>query len=293
MAAGASLCFVPAAAKACGTCAIGDPTLTALGNEQPLPHRLRPSLEYRNERVEVGTPEVNRLRIVDRRLNLALAYAPTAWLMLSLTVPWVWRQTREVNLQERRTSSVGDLLVQARWVVFRDRWLAPSHLLSVISGIRLPTAKLLRDGQGRLLPLEVQSGSGGFAGDLGLSYGWYGAPWSVYASSLVRLPTVGADSTRASRSWLSTALLQVQPWRFFSLRSGMNTRWDGRNVETNRPGPDSGGFIAFAHAGLLLSPLPSWLLVGSVDLPVAQKLRGFQREYPVYSLSVAYDWSGA
>lgn len=72
-------------ARACSTCTVGDPTLTVMGAEQPTAGRLRfsSSLRWRRERVEQGH------RLVERRLELGVAWSPIARVTLSVGVPIV------------------------------------------------------------------------------------------------------------------------------------------------------------------------------------------------------------
>ena len=74
-------------ASACGTCSVGDPTLTVVGFEQPKAHRIRTSaaLRYRND--SIGESDVDRLTLAEQRMELAGAYSPTDRLAIRSSSP--------------------------------------------------------------------------------------------------------------------------------------------------------------------------------------------------------------
>ncbi|AKU91302.1 hypothetical protein [Vulgatibacter incomptus] len=280
---------VPMPVKACAVCSCGDPTLTTMGAEQPFGGRLRVSLEARHRTDSIGEPGVNELALTEDRLEARLAWAPHESVFLLLTVPWLTRSIDYVNLAHRNQAGIGDLELHARVFLFQDREYAPRHLVSALTGVRLPTSPFQRDGSGRSLPLELQSGTGSFDPSLGLAYTWFDFPWSVYASARGTVPTSGFESTRASRSLGLTLAGQHQLFDSLGVRAGVDARVDGTSLEETGPSPDSGGWIAFGSVELLWSPVTDLVFFGSARLPAWNALSGHHTEGPIFGAGVAYD----
>ena len=95
---------------------------------------------------------------------------------------------------------------------------------------------------------------------------------------------------RGSRSLRSTLAAQSQVTGALALRGGVDTRYDGKSLEDGEESPDSGGFIGFALAELLVSPAEDLLLLASARVPVVNALDGEHREGPFWSLGAAYDF---
>jgi hypothetical protein len=284
----AALCW-PLRAHACATCSVGDRTLTSMGAAQPYPHRVRVSLGVRHRQDGVGTAGVDALELRELRLELAAAYSPTRWLTLSLLAPVLRRDVLYANLARSVSWDMGDLDMVARAVVFRDRAFAPRHLLSALVGLEVPTARAQRDGQGQVLPLELQPGSGSWDPSLGLSYAHFADPWSVYVSSVLSLPTRGFDDSRGGASWRTVAEFQVQPTNGFGIRMGGLVRVDAVSQENGAAEPDSGGTIAFGTMGLVASPTPDLIFQAGIAVPVWNALTGQHREGLALHLGVSLD----
>ncbi|HKO89712.1 MAG TPA: hypothetical protein VJU61_01085, partial [Polyangiaceae bacterium] len=60
--------------EACAACDSGDPTLTALGTEQPFAGRLRSALGLRYRTDAIGVPGVDEMNIRDLRADLSVAW---------------------------------------------------------------------------------------------------------------------------------------------------------------------------------------------------------------------------
>jgi hypothetical protein len=186
---------------ACGTCAVGDPTLTIVGFEQPKSQRLRTSGTVRVRNDRIGEPNIDELQLAEQRMELAGAYSPSDRWALSLMMPLVHRLVSAVNLAEADIWAPGDLEFRTRAVVWRDRKFAPRHLVSVIGGLEFPTSSIERSAEGVPLPLEFQAGTGSWDPIAGASYTMFSDPWSVYASSVAVFPTKGTADTNVGTSF--------------------------------------------------------------------------------------------
>lgn len=278
-------------AHACATCGCGDPTLTAMGSEKPFRNRLRGSLDVRHRSDDIGTPEVDQIRLRETRFDGQVAWAPNERIFLLGTVPVLQRSVRYVNGGETSTAAIGDLELRAKAFVFVDRAFAPRHLYAVTAGLKIPTAPRQRsETDGSFLPIEAQPGTGSWDPLLGISYAFFARPFSLYASVQGSAPLRGTSDFRASPSMRTTTAAQYQLVSWLAPRAGIDTRLDARAYEEGRPERDSSGFIAFVSGELLLSPTTDLLLVLAARVPVVQALAGYHREGPVLGGAVAYDF---
>lgn len=273
---------------ACATCAVGDPTLTSMGAQQPFDGRVRAAAElmYRTERI--GRTGVDRTDIREARLLSMLAYAPWRQLMLTLQVPVVARDVRLVNLAQERFAHLGDVELQARAYVYTDRALAPRHLLACVAGARLPSAPLRRSAGGQVEP-ELQTGTGSLTPVLGLTYAHFAGKWSVYAGELVYLPLAGRADFRAGAAWLGTHTLQYQVTPAWALRLGLNLRLDAPLRIAGVADPHGGGLALFAAPALLWSPATDLVIYLEANVPAVHATRGAHAEGTALTLGVALD----
>ena len=276
-------------AFACGTCSVGDPTLTVVGLEQPKANRFRASatVRYRNDRI--GEPDVDELTLSEQRMELAAAYAPTDRFTVSLMMPLVHRLVTAVNLAQADIWAPGDLEMRLRGVVWRDRKFAPRHLVSLIGGLEFPTGSVETGAQGVPLPLEFQAGTGSWDPIFGVSYSMFSDPWSMYVSSVAIFPTQGTADTRSGISARQTVLGQFQPWRFLGFQAGLEIRIDQPGTIAGIRDPNTGGYIAYGSLGLIALPHDKILLQATAALPLIQRLDGNHREGFALTAGLVYE----
>ena len=255
-------------AFACGTCSVGDPTLTVVGLEQPKANRFRASatVRYRNDRI--GEP--------DR-------------FTVSLMMPLVHRVVTAVNLAEADIWAPGDLEMRLRGVVWRDRKFAPRHLVSLIGGLEFPTSSVETDAQGVPLPLEFQAGTGSWDPIAGVSYSMFSNPWSMYVSSVAIFPTQGIADTHSGISARQTVLGQFQPWGFLGFQAGLEIRIDQPGTIAGIRDPNTGGYITYGSLGLIALPHDKILLQATAALPLIQRLDGDHREGFALTAGLVYE----
>jgi hypothetical protein len=284
------LTLAPARARACASCGCGDPTLTALGTEQPARNRLRASLEARDRLDVVGVSGVDELRLREQRLDGQLAWAPHERLFLLAALPVLRRNLTYDDGFHRQTWGIGDLELRAKLFLFQDRAFAPRHLIAVMGGAKLPTAAVDRRLNGQPLPPELQAGTGSIDAIAGASYAHFAYPWSAYASSQLLVPGTGTAGDRAARSLRTTLAGQRHLGSMLAARLALDTRLDGKGREAGLPDPNSGGFIAFAAPELLVSPVTDLSLSVWIKIAVLNRLDGRHEEPFLAGLSAAYDF---
>lgn len=276
-------------AFACGTCSVGDPTLTIVGFEQPQRNRVRTSAAVRHRNDSIGDADVDRLTLSEQRMELAAAYSPTDRVSFSLMMPVVHRLITEVNLAEASIWAPGDLDLRIRGVIWRDRAFAPRHLVSLIGGLEFPTSSIERDENGQALPLEFQAGTGSWDPITGASYSAFFDPWSVYVSSIAIFPTTGTADTRASTSFRQTMLGQYQPWHFLAFQLGAEFRFDGPGRIDGIRDPNTGGHITYGTLGIVGLPQKHLMIHATAALPLVQRLDGTHREGFAFTAGLVYE----
>ncbi len=277
-------------AYACATCGCGDPTLTALGVEKPYQNRVRASIEGRYRTDRIGAPNVDEINLHEQRIDVQGAWAPHERVFLLLTVPIMRREVSYVNLARKLTLGLGDVELRAKVFLYQDTSEMPRHLISAIGGVKFPTAPLQRDDTGKLLPIELQPGTGSVDPILGLSYAYFPRPWSAYASVQAFFPTKGTEGFRASAALRSTVAVQYQVTTWFAPRLAIDTRLDGKALEDGASSRDSSGFIGFLSPEVLVSPMTDLMLYASVRIPILQALNGYHREGAIYTVGAAVDF---
>ncbi len=285
-----ALLLVPSSsAWACATCACGDPTLMSMGTEQPFEGRLRLSSTLRGWGHTVGQDGVNALRLREARMDLAVAYAPLPWLFLSATLPLQAREVRDVSLTRERGWGIGELELTAKAFLFRDKAFSANHLFSVLGGVKLPTAPVLRGPDGELMNLDAQLGSGSVDPLAGLAYQHFRGSWSFLVSATGFLPTRGLQGFRAGASIRGTLAAQYQPSAKWALRLGFDGRLEAQADVNGEREENGGGFIGYASPDVLFSPGMDVVVAAGVRVPVINQLRGRVSPTPIAMLSVAYD----
>ncbi|UJR85317.1 transporter [Sandaracinus amylolyticus] len=277
----------PSLARACATCGCGDPTLTAVGVEQPFAGRVRLSLALTHLSYSEGRG-LARVEVFDQRAILGVAASPNEWLTLSVFAPLVWREVAHASLQHESTIGVGDPELRARFVLFRDRAFAPEHLLSAQVGARLPTPTRLHDDNGALLPLDAQTGSGSFDPMVGLAWSWFARELSMHTTALLTVPTEGTGGWRNGASVRLAWQGQWQPMNELALVIGVDARIDADPLlrgETQA----GGGAVVFASPGVMISPGGDVLLWLVARLPFVQALTGDRADGPIVELGMALD----
>ena len=281
--------FVAPQASACSTCQAGDPTLTIMGHGKPFEGRLRASLEFRYRTEDIGVPGVSSEELSEYRTSLGIAWTPHERMTLGLSVPMVGKQLALANQSEERSFFLGDIEVNARVFVWRDRHAMPRHLLGVVAGLRVPSAPELEDSAGVPLSFDAQAGNGAWVPSAGLWYGYFRHPFSLYLSSVGYFTAGGFGAFEAGDAWVNTLMAQWAPELPVALQLGFDTRAATRDVDAGVVDPDSGGFIGFLTPGIVFSPTEDLLLSVRVMIPVIDQLDGNHDEGVSVLAGVTYD----
>ncbi|KFE68998.1 hypothetical protein [Hyalangium minutum] len=284
-----ALLLLSSPARACASCACGDPTLTTMGTEQPFSGRLRVAAVTRAWGQTVGDDSLDAVTLRELRVDVSAAYAPLPWLMLSATLPLQARTLRDVSLTREQALGPGDLEVSAKLFVFRDRAFSPDHLLSVLVGSELPTSPTLRDAQGTPLSIDAQLGTGSVDPFVGLAYTTFQGAWSFVVSTTGTVSTEGRLGFRSGASLRSTLAAQFQPSTSWALRVAADTRLEGASTLLGERDTEGSGFIGYLSPEFLFSPTTDMVLQLGVRAPVLNLLSGRVRQTPIVQAAVAFD----
>ncbi len=286
---GAASLYSTSRAAACSTCSTGDPTLTVTGVEQPFEGRTRVSLQMQHRTESTGERGVDAIDISEQRFELSGAYALTEGLFLATKIPLVRRRARYVNLARDEVMSLGDVEAFAKWFVYRDRSLAPRHLVAINGGLSLPTGTIFEDDQGRPLPLEAQVGSASLDALAGVSYSWFVSPFSMFVSANVGVPMWHGSTFRTGAVGLLSWAMQYQPLDVLALRLSLDARIDQAVREQDAVDPHSGGLATVVSPEVVLSPFDDLVLRAVVQLPGYRAVRGNHSEGVSVLFGAAYD----
>jgi hypothetical protein len=274
----ATMCAAPSVARACATCACGDPTITTMGSEKPFAGRLRLSAEVRR-RAET----IDGVDVADHRLILAAAYAPWSHLVVAAELPLVWRDG-----ESTAAAGPGDATLRGKLFVLSAGRDTARHLLAVTGGVTLPTALRRADGE----PVALEPGTGAVAPELGLGYGFFAYPWSVQASASALRPIGGWDDSEPAPALRSSLAVQYQPSWALAVGLGVDARLEG-NAHAATASQESGlvrSLVPAPHDGhdhtptsgagalVMLSPTAStqvgtdFFLTATVRVPVWRDL---------------------
>jgi hypothetical protein len=165
-----------------------------------------------------------------------------------------------------------------------------SHLVWFEAGALLPTAPTLEDAAGEPLDVDLQPGRGGVVPSMGAGYSFFAAPFSLHASTRLIAPLYSRIDSRPGTTSLSSLVGQYQPLSYLGFQTGLDARYAAFDrLADGDVDRGSGGFVALASVGVLVSPYEDLLVSGLLRLPVTDSLRGGASEGPDFLLAMTYD----
>jgi hypothetical protein len=280
----------PSTANACVPCNCGDPTLVATGVEQPYRNRVRMALEERVSTHESGDM-LTRREALATISSLYVLWSPHHRITVGAMLPWVVASIRGADGTTRLASGLGDLETSARFVVARDRRFAARHIFQLIAGLKWPTGPRVADAEGFFFADDEQPGSGSYDPVVGAAWSWFtGGLASGAVQTMARIPTAGPRGYRRGAAVSTSAIVQLQPARWFALGLGGVVLWRAADTLANgAASPDTGGVVVQLLPAFLFAPASRVLIRLGAGIPIVQSFNGRQREGVEGTLSLAVD----
>jgi hypothetical protein len=287
---GVAMLLKPRVATACPTCACGNPAMTSMGAEQPFVNRIRLAATSRAWQQDEGTEGLDAVRLRELRLDLSASWSPTAWLTFAANVPLQLREQLAVNLARQTGLGWGEVDFTSRVVLHGARQLRPKALISLIAGLRVPTALTLSDQDRRQLDLDAQLGPGAVAPVLGVAWsGFFGDRWSAMASLMGEVPFEGRYAMRMGPSAVLVSLAQFQPVRWLGIRAGVDVRAELASVVKRQTEARLAGVLGSVLADVVFSLNAQTLLLAGIRYPLVDTRAGPVRTSPILVVSVVLD----
>jgi hypothetical protein len=288
--AGLAAALLQTPAHACSTCKCGDYTISLFGTEKPFESRFRAGLDILHRSETQGDPGVLARETDEQRLLLGLSYNLTEDLSVALQAPFVRKQIRDSNLARQEAEGFGDLDLLGRWTLLREGGVSGRHLAGLRFGVRLPTTEQVRDGNGDKLDIDVQPDAGATAPNLGGWYAYFRFPWFFTATATYFSFGGGHQDFSPGDAVVASVLGQYGVSQSLALQFGVDARHSQKNRFSGITDEDSGGTLAMVFSGAALRVLDELVINAGVQVPLINRLNGFQEEDPVYRLGLAYDF---
>jgi hypothetical protein len=285
--------FLARDARACSICGC-DPSSGTLGLDRPSSGDMRLALEDRYLYKESGTGDAYEGERENRAL-LRLQYAPLNLLTVQVELPfYAWKTHLDASgVIDDRAHGLGDVLIGARYELWRMGGLMPRHVLAVVGTIKTPSGANDRGTPGAI-DEHKQLGTGTWDEQIGLWYTFGAFPTVAYAGVQARVNGTNGRGFHYGNALFGT--VGARRSFFESRRLYLSLDLQGRNAGYDRLpdgslDPDSGGFITYAAASAGFAITDSFLLRGTLQVPAFQSLHGTQSEHPVAFVALAYDFT--
>jgi hypothetical protein len=228
---------------------------------------------------------------VNRNYNLFLDYASEDDWGVSAQVPYFNRYHTTVaegdeELSTSHTKSIGDVRVLARY-----RGLAPDRNVGVQLGLKLPTGRF-RSGfiegpqAGQALDRGLQPGTGTTDVLVGAyAFGTAGQDWGYFAEAMLQQPLDSRGDFRPGAGLNLTLGARYMGFEQVTPQVQLNVRSERREAGGNGDIENSGATLVYLSPGLSVSLTTTASAYAYVQVPVYQRVNGFQIE-PRYSVSI-------
>ncbi|MCA1664520.1 MAG: hypothetical protein LC659_09660 [Myxococcales bacterium] len=277
-------------ARACAVCNCGDPTLTAIGVEQPYRNRVRAGIEERYGSHSQGDGgDGEELELV--RSALFAAWTPHPRITVGLVVPWMTTWLTPSTGRASLINGLGDMELSGRVLLARDKTFGAHHLAWATAGLKMPTGPRLYDDGGVPYGDDDQPGSGSWDPFVGATYAWYsGALWSAYGSASYRYTTAGWHGYRRGQQLGWNAALQAQPWTWGGFQLFVDGNWLAQDrLATGAGAPDTGGTVMRLGPAFVFSPRVDLMVRVAASVPVVQAFIGQQHDGAQVAVSLVWD----
>jgi hypothetical protein len=266
----------------CAVCGSAERGLPANGAEAAFEGRKRATLDVRAASFVTTVAPEDGVRVLEVRAEPGASAAIAKDTMIGAGVPVLHR-----TVDSQRETILGDVELRATHTLFRTI----GRHLSLDGGMKLPTAPIEHDKQGRTLAPDLQPGCSSLVPFLGATYMWSGSLVSAWTSASLLLPvSVRENAPHPGDSTRASATLQLQPTAAFATRLGAFARYDTTGELDGAAVPRSGGAAVHVAPEIVLSPTTDLVLSFGAAFPVVQAMRAYRSTSPVLLASVGWDF---
>ena len=161
--------------------------------------------------------------------------------------------------------------------------------LGLVLAATAPTgSNQARDAAGQRLDVHLQPGTGAWSGTVGLDLARSDGRGTWDASVLDRRSATSTHGYRYGQTVLYNAGFTSTSWGGVQLLAQINGRWAQRDrLEDGAVGENTGGMVTYAVPGVRWRLGPGLGVEGALQVPVAQRLDGDQREHTTGRVSLS------
>lgn len=282
--------FFASAALACPTCTCANPALTTIGADRPFDNRIRLSSTFRAWEQRDGQAQLDAATLRELRLDLTATWSPTARWTFLVNLPLQVRERTDVSLARERGFGTGEIDVSTRVLLVGVEGLRPRHLVSLVAGVRLPTAPTMQTSTGVALDVDAQLGPGSFVPSAGLFWSSFiGDCWSTFVSLLGDVPIEGRYGLRIGPGVQALAAGQFQPWPWLGFRAGVDTRYEFPSYLRGEEQRRLSGLLLQPLLDVIIAPISRLLIVAGARVPLLDTRPGPVWNSPTFILSLVVD----
>jgi len=236
-----------------------------------------------------------QLRTISRTTLLDLGYSPNADWSVNAFVPVTDRTHGTVGEGDltssySHSSGIGDLMLLGRYQGF-----SMDRSFGLQLGVKLPTGRTgdtFSTGPlaGETVDRGLQLGTG--TTDLlvgAYKFGTFRPKWGYFVSALAQFPTGGKDGFRPGDALNLSAGARYTGFDVFTPQIQLNLRAETPETGASADTANSGSTLAYLSPGLTASINSSFQLFAFLQVPVYQRVSGYQLE-PRYLLSVGLNY---
>jgi hypothetical protein len=266
----------------CAVCGSAERALPANGAETAFDGRKRVTLDMRAAAFATTVAPADGIRVVELRAEPGAAATIAERTMIGADVPVLHR-----SVDTQKETILGDVELRVTHTLTRSI----GRHLSLDGGIKLPTAPIDHDRQGRVLTPDLQPGCSSLVPFLGATYMWSGSLVSAWTSASLLLPvSVRENAPHPGDSVRGSATVQLQPTAAFATRLGAHARYDSTGEIDGAAVPRSGGAAVYVAPEIVLAPVSDLVLSFGAAFPIVQAMRAYRATSPVLLASVGLDF---
>ena len=263
---------------------------------------------YNQDELRSGTHRVDRGSItfpadreiqretVNHNYNLFLAYTPNSSWGVTAQVPYFDRYHTTVaegdeDISTSHTKSIGDVRVIAAYRGLRD-----DRSFGIQVGVKLPTGSFRNNfisgpQAGERLDRGLQPGTGTTDLILGAyKFGTVNEHWDYFAEALLQQPLDSRDDFKPGTGLNLSLGARYLGFEGVVPQVQLNVRNERRESGSQADVGNSGATFVYVSPGLQVSITPTMAAYGYVQLPLYQRVNGFQIE-PRYFASIGLRFS--